>query len=43
MSYTITELNQMNEEAFVEALGAVFEHTPKIAQQAWTQHPLPAM
>ena len=39
MSYTITELNQMNEEAFVEALGAVFEHTPKIAQQAWTQHP----
>ncbi|MBD1804443.1 2-oxo-4-hydroxy-4-carboxy-5-ureidoimidazoline decarboxylase [Microcoleus sp. FACHB-SPT15] len=36
MSYTITELNQMNEEAFVEALGAVFEHTPSIAQQAWT-------
>ena len=39
MSYTITELNQMNQEAFVEALGAVFEHTPSIAQQAWTLRP----
>ena len=39
MFYTIAELNQMNQEAFVEALGAVFEHTPTIAQQAWTQRP----
>ena len=39
MSYTIAELNQMNQAAFVEALGAVFEHTPAIARQAWTHRP----
>ncbi len=39
MLYTIAELNQMGQVAFVEALGAVFEHTPAIAHQAWCQHP----
>ncbi len=39
MVYTISELNQMGQEAFVEALGTVFEHTPAIAHQAWCQHP----
>lgn len=39
MFYTIAELNQMSQAAFVEALAAVFEHTPAIAQQAWTQRP----
>ncbi len=39
MSYTIAELNQMGQDAFVAALGAVFEHTPAIAHQAWCQHP----
>lgn len=39
MTYTIAELNQMDQAAFVNALGAVFEHTPAIAQQAWMQRP----
>ncbi|HEY9823472.1 MAG TPA: 2-oxo-4-hydroxy-4-carboxy-5-ureidoimidazoline decarboxylase, partial [Candidatus Sericytochromatia bacterium] len=39
MAYTISELNQMSESAFVEAFGAVFEHTPAIATQAWTKRP----
>lgn len=36
---TIAEVNQMHLSAFVEALGAVFEHTPAIAQQAWQERP----
>jgi 2-oxo-4-hydroxy-4-carboxy-5-ureidoimidazoline decarboxylase len=39
MDYTISELNQMSESAFVEAFGSVFEHTPAIATQAWTKRP----
>ena len=39
MFYSITELNQMSQEGFVEALGAVFEDTPAIAHQAWNQRP----
>lgn len=39
MAYTITELNQMTQAEFVAALGDVFEHTPKIATQAWHQRP----
>ncbi len=39
MPYFIKELNQMSQEAFVEALGAVFEETPAIAQDAWNQRP----
>lgn len=39
MSYSLTQLNQMSQEAFVEALGAVFEDTPAIAHQAWNQRP----
>lgn len=39
MSYSIAQLNQMSQEEFVETLGAVFEDTPAIAQQAWNQRP----
>jgi 2-oxo-4-hydroxy-4-carboxy-5-ureidoimidazoline decarboxylase len=39
MSYTLAQLNQMSQEAFVEALGAVFEDTPAIAYQVWNQSP----
>ena len=39
MPYLIAELNQMSQEAFVKALGAVFEDTPAIAYQVWNQHP----
>lgn len=39
MSYSLSDLNQMSQEEFVAALGAVFEHTPAIAHQAWHQRP----
>lgn len=39
MPYSLSELNQMSQEAFVKALGAVFEDTPAIAQQAWHKRP----
>lgn len=39
MAYTISALNQMSKSAFVEAFGAVFEHTPAITTQAWTKRP----
>lgn len=39
MSYPIAELNQMSQQAFVEAIGAVFEDTPAIASLAWHQRP----
>jgi 2-oxo-4-hydroxy-4-carboxy-5-ureidoimidazoline decarboxylase len=39
MFYSIAQLNQMSQEEFVGALGAVFEETPAIAQQVWHQRP----
>jgi 2-oxo-4-hydroxy-4-carboxy-5-ureidoimidazoline decarboxylase len=39
MPYTIAQLNQMAQDAFVAVLGTVFEATPAIAQQAWEQRP----
>jgi OHCU decarboxylase len=39
MPYLIAELNQMSQEEFVEAVGAVFEDTPAIARQAWNSRP----
>ena len=39
MSYSIPQLNQMSQEEFVAALGAIFEQTPAIAHQAWEKRP----
>ncbi|XHX77478.1 MAG: 2-oxo-4-hydroxy-4-carboxy-5-ureidoimidazoline decarboxylase [Stenomitos frigidus ULC029] len=39
MSYSIAQLNQMSQDAFVATLGAVFEATPTIAREAWAQRP----
>ncbi len=39
MAYSIAQLNQMGQDDFVAALGAVFEDTPTIAREAWTQRP----
>jgi len=39
MPYSIAELNQMSQEAFAKALGAVFEDTPAITYQVWNQRP----
>lgn len=37
--YSIAQLNQMTQDEFVAALGAIFEHTPTIAAQAWENRP----
>lgn len=39
MSYSIAQLNQMSQAEFVDALGAVFEETPAIAQATWHCRP----
>jgi 2-oxo-4-hydroxy-4-carboxy-5-ureidoimidazoline decarboxylase len=39
MSYSIAQLNQMNPDEFVSALGSIFEETPSIAQQVWQYRP----
>jgi 2-oxo-4-hydroxy-4-carboxy-5-ureidoimidazoline decarboxylase len=37
--YSIAQLNQMSQAEFVTALGSLFEETPMIAHQAWSQRP----
>ncbi|MEI6063348.1 MAG: 2-oxo-4-hydroxy-4-carboxy-5-ureidoimidazoline decarboxylase [Pseudanabaena sp. ELA748] len=39
LPYTISALNQMSQEAFTEALGSIFEHTPKVAFESWRSRP----
>ncbi len=43
MVYSLTEINQMPQLEFVQALGAIFEDTPAIAVQAWQQRPFPSV
>jgi 2-oxo-4-hydroxy-4-carboxy-5-ureidoimidazoline decarboxylase len=39
MPHTITELNRLDRDAFVAAVGHVFEHSPWIAAAAWERRP----
>ncbi|MBE9226388.1 2-oxo-4-hydroxy-4-carboxy-5-ureidoimidazoline decarboxylase [Phormidium sp. LEGE 05292] len=39
MKYTIFQLNQMDQEAFTEALATIFEHSPWVAKNAWQKRP----
>ncbi len=39
MTSSIAQLNQMPQDEFVAAVGAVFEATPAIAREAWSQRP----
>ncbi|MFB2881701.1 2-oxo-4-hydroxy-4-carboxy-5-ureidoimidazoline decarboxylase [Floridanema aerugineum] len=39
MQYTISQLNQMNQEAFTEALATIFEHSPWVPKNAWEKRP----
>lgn len=39
MKYSLFQLNCMDREAFVAALGAVFEEMPEVAAQVWEQRP----
>lgn len=36
---TLDQLNAMDGESFTRALGAVFEHSPWVAERAWPQRP----
>jgi 2-oxo-4-hydroxy-4-carboxy-5-ureidoimidazoline decarboxylase len=39
MPYSLVELNQLSQEEFTQALGAIFEHTPAIARSTWDDRP----
>ena len=39
MPYTLHELNQMDQAAWTNALGFVFEHTPQVAERTWAARP----
>ena len=39
MSVTISELNQLGQNEFVRVVGPAFEHSPWIAEMAWTKRP----
>jgi 2-oxo-4-hydroxy-4-carboxy-5-ureidoimidazoline decarboxylase len=36
---TLAEINAMDRDAFVRALGGIFEHSPWVAEQAWDARP----
>src|SRR5271154_1711502 len=40
---TLDELNQMDQAAFVSALGEVFEHTPWVAETAFADRPFASL
>lgn len=39
MKQTIEDLNEMDEESFVEEVGWIFEHSPWVARRAWMNRP----
>jgi len=39
MPIRLAQLNQLDQDAFAELLGGIFEHSPWVARQAWTQRP----
>jgi OHCU decarboxylase len=39
VSVTISELNQLGQNEFVRVVGPAFEHSPWIAEMAWTKRP----
>jgi 2-oxo-4-hydroxy-4-carboxy-5-ureidoimidazoline decarboxylase len=39
MSYSISEINQMSQESFVEVFGTVYEATPEVAAEVWRDRP----
>lgn len=39
MSYSLKKINQLDRDAFVDLLGAVYEETPTIAQKVWRHRP----
>lgn len=39
MTYSLSSLNTMSQDTFVDALGTIFEHTPEIPLRVWHQRP----
>src|SRR4051812_23137547 len=39
----LTEANALGEREFVARFGSVFEHSPWVAQRAWTKRPFPSV
>jgi len=39
MTMTLAEVNSLDQEGFVTALGGIFEHSPWVAEQAWASRP----
>lgn len=37
--WALQELNRLDRTAFTEALGAIFEHSPWVAEEAWASRP----
>lgn len=40
---SLAELNALDQNAFVEHLGWIFEHSPWVAQQAWLRRPFASL
>jgi 2-oxo-4-hydroxy-4-carboxy-5-ureidoimidazoline decarboxylase len=40
---TIADLNGLDRDAFVEAIGWVFEHSPWVAERAWQRRPFASL
>jgi 2-oxo-4-hydroxy-4-carboxy-5-ureidoimidazoline decarboxylase len=43
MIYSLTQINRMDRNQFVQALGEIFERTPTVAAQAWYHRPFPSI
>lgn len=39
MSFSITALNQLDQMTFINLLGTIFEKTPAVAEQVWSERP----
>jgi len=39
MAYTLEELNQKDQQGFVDAVGSIWEHSPWVSEQAWGKRP----
>ncbi|WLV24992.1 2-oxo-4-hydroxy-4-carboxy-5-ureidoimidazoline decarboxylase [Aciduricibacillus chroicocephali] len=39
MAYTLEELNQKDQQGFVDAIGSIWEHSPWVSEQAWGKRP----
>jgi len=39
LGYTLEELNQKDQQGFVDAVGSIWEHSPWVAEQTWEKRP----